>query len=97
MHHEILDSPVPHGIAELVWRASPGLWNAFVENGGRESDCGWCKDRWGVSWQITPDRLMELVWDNPDKAAAQRAMQAMMTMQKLDSGAMHAAFLGEAA
>ena len=58
-------------------------WNAIVDNGGAESDCGWCKDRWGFSWQITPRRLMELT-TSPDKAKAKRAMDAMMTMKKID-------------
>jgi 2-polyprenyl-6-hydroxyphenyl methylase/3-demethylubiquinone-9 3-methyltransferase len=59
------------------------LWNAIVDNGGQESDCGWCKDRWGVSWQITPRVLLEAVSDS-DRAAAKRAFDAMMTMQKID-------------
>lgn len=72
------------------------LWAAITADGGAESMCGWCKDKWGVSWQVTPDRLMQLVWDNPDKAAAQRAMQAMMTMQKIDIATIEAAAAGEA-
>lgn len=60
------------------------LWNAIVGNGGAESACGWCKDKWGVNWQITPRRMMELIWDNPDPASAKRAMDAMMQMRKLD-------------
>lgn len=72
------------------------LWAALVSDGGAESMCGWCKDKWGVSWQVTPDRLMQLVWDNPDKAAAQRAMQAMMTMRKIDIATIEAAAAGEA-
>lgn len=60
------------------------LWNAIVGNGGAESACGWCKDKWGVNWQITPKRMMELIWDNPDPASAKRAMDAMMQMRKLD-------------
>jgi 2-polyprenyl-6-hydroxyphenyl methylase/3-demethylubiquinone-9 3-methyltransferase len=58
-------------------------WNAIVGNGGRESDCGWCKDRWGLSWQITPRALTEAFTD-PDRAAAKRAFDAMMTMRKID-------------
>jgi predicted 3-demethylubiquinone-9 3-methyltransferase (glyoxalase superfamily) len=58
-------------------------WNAIVGNGGAESACGWCKDRWGFSWQITPRRLLELV-NGADAGAAKRAMQAMMTMRKID-------------
>lgn len=72
------------------------LWDAITADGGAESQCGWCKDRWGVSWQVTPDRLMQLVWDNPDKAAAQRAMQAMMPMRKIDIATIEAAAAGEA-
>jgi predicted 3-demethylubiquinone-9 3-methyltransferase (glyoxalase superfamily) len=59
------------------------LWNAIVGNGGQESACGWCKDRWGLSWQITPRVLIEAITD-PDKAAAQRAFTAMMDMRKID-------------
>jgi predicted 3-demethylubiquinone-9 3-methyltransferase (glyoxalase superfamily) len=59
------------------------LWNAIVENGGEESACGWCKDKWGLSWQITPRALMEAITDL-DRAAANRAFDAMMTMRKID-------------
>ncbi|TIP65420.1 VOC family protein, partial [Mesorhizobium sp.] len=65
-------------------------WNAIVGNGGSESACGWCKDRWGFSWQITPKRLMELT-TSPDRAKAKRAMEAMMTMKKIDIAALEAA------
>jgi predicted 3-demethylubiquinone-9 3-methyltransferase (glyoxalase superfamily) len=65
-------------------------WNAIVSNGGKASECGWCKDRWGHSWQITPRRLMELTTSS-DKADAKRAMQAMMTMKKIDIAALEAA------
>jgi predicted 3-demethylubiquinone-9 3-methyltransferase (glyoxalase superfamily) len=65
-------------------------WNAIVGSGGSESACGWCKDRWGFSWQITPKRLMELT-THPDRAKAKRAMQAMMTMTKIDIAAIEAA------
>jgi predicted 3-demethylubiquinone-9 3-methyltransferase (glyoxalase superfamily) len=58
-------------------------WNAIVGNGGQESDCGWCKDKWGLSWQITPLALIEAITD-PDPAAAKREFNAMMTMQKID-------------
>jgi predicted 3-demethylubiquinone-9 3-methyltransferase (glyoxalase superfamily) len=58
-------------------------WNAIVGNGGEEAPCGWCKDRWGFSWQITPRRLLELV-NGADQAAGSRAMNAMMTMKKID-------------
>ncbi len=58
-------------------------WDAITGNGGAESMCGWCKDRWGFSWQITPRALLDAM-SNPDKAAAKRAMEAMMTMRKID-------------
>jgi predicted 3-demethylubiquinone-9 3-methyltransferase (glyoxalase superfamily) len=56
--------------------------------------CGWCKDRWGVSWQITPRRLLELNFDNPDPASAKRAMEAMLTMKKIDIAAIERAAAG---
>lgn len=65
-------------------------WNAITGNGGAESMCGWCKDRWGFSWQITPRALLDAM-ANPDKAAAKRAMQAMMTMHKIDIAAIERA------
>ncbi|MBN9372624.1 VOC family protein [Hydrogenophaga sp. YM1] len=71
------------------------LWNAIVNNGGQESECGWCKDKWGVSWQITPRVLTEAVND-PDRAAAKRAFDAMMTMRKIDVAAIEKAWRGEA-
>lgn len=69
------------------------LWNAIVGNGGQESACGWCRDRWGLSWQITPRVLMEAITD-PDRAAAKRAFDAMMTMKKIDVAAIEAAGRG---
>jgi predicted 3-demethylubiquinone-9 3-methyltransferase (glyoxalase superfamily) len=71
-------------------------WNAIVGNGGAESMCGWCKDRWGFSWQITPRALIDATTDN-DKAAAKRAMEAMMTMKKIDIATIEAARKGETA
>ena len=65
-------------------------WNAIVGNGGKESACGWCKDRWGHSWQITPKRLMDLMTGS-DRDKAKRAMEAMMTMKKIDIAALEAA------
>ncbi len=59
------------------------LWNAIVDDGGQESACGWCKDRWGLSWQITPRVLTEAMAD-PDPAVAKRVFDAMMTMGKID-------------
>jgi len=69
-------------------------WNAITKNGGEESACGWCKDKWGFSWQITPRVLLEAN-TNPDKAAAKRAFQAMMTMRKIDIATIEAALRGE--
>jgi predicted 3-demethylubiquinone-9 3-methyltransferase (glyoxalase superfamily) len=69
-------------------------WNALTRNGGEESACGWCKDRWGFSWQITPRVLLEAN-NNPDKAAAKRAFEAMMTMRKIDIAKIEAALRGE--
>ncbi len=68
------------------------LWNAIVTNGGRESDCGWCKDRWGLSWQITPRTLTDALAAGGDEA--KRAFAAMMTMQKIDVAAIDAARRG---
>lgn len=68
-------------------------WNAIVDNGGQESECGWCKDRWGVSWQITPIALMKAITD-PNPAAAKRAFDAMMLMKKIDIAAIEAALRG---
>jgi predicted 3-demethylubiquinone-9 3-methyltransferase (glyoxalase superfamily) len=65
-------------------------WNAIVGNGGKESACGWCKDRWGHSWQITPKRLIDLMTGS-DRDKAKRAMEAMMTMKKIDIAALEAA------
>ena len=67
-------------------------WNAIVENGGSASECGWCKDRWGVSWQITPRSLTDALAAGGD--VAKRAFEAMMTMQKIDVSAIEAAVKG---
>jgi len=69
-------------------------WNAIVGSGGQESACGWCKDKWGFSWQITPRVLLEAM-DNPDKSAAKRAFEAMLQMQKIDVAKIKAALKGE--
>jgi len=69
-------------------------WNAITQNGGAESACGWCKDRWGFSWQITPRVLLEAMAD-PDREAAKRAMEAMMTMKKIDIATIERARAGE--
>ena len=68
-------------------------WNAIVGNGGEESMCGWCKDKWGLSWQITPVALTDAISD-PDRAAAKRAFDAMMTMRKIDIATIEAARRG---
>lgn len=68
-------------------------WNAIVNNGGAESACGWCKDKWDLNWQITPRALIEATTD-PDKAAAKRAFDAMMTMKKIDIATIEAARRG---
>ena len=70
-------------------------WNAIVANGGTESACGWCKDRWVLSWQVTPRVLLDATTD-PDSAAAKRAFDAMMTMKKIDIAAIEAARRGTA-
>jgi len=70
-------------------------WNAIVGNGGAESQCGWCKDKWGLSWQITPRVLIEATTDK-DQAAAKRAFEAMMKMKKIDIATIEAARRGSA-
>lgn len=69
------------------------LWAAIVDNGGQESACGWCKDRWGLSWQITP-RVLTAAMADPDRAVAQRVFQAMMRMRKIDIATIEAARQG---
>ena len=71
-------------------------WDAIIGSGGDESACGWCRDRWGFSWQITPRQLLEAMAD-PDRAAAKRAMEAMMTMRRIDIAAIEAAQRGDRA
>lgn len=65
-------------------------WNAIIDNGGQASACGWCKDKWGVSWQITP-RILTAGVTHPDPETAKRAFDAMMTMTKIDIAAIEAA------
>lgn len=65
-------------------------WNAIVGNGGQESECGWCKDKWGISWQITPMALTK-AYTSSDRQAAKRAFDAMLTMKKIDIAAIEAA------
>jgi predicted 3-demethylubiquinone-9 3-methyltransferase (glyoxalase superfamily) len=71
-------------------------WDAIIAGGGAESACGWCHDRWGYSWQITPRALLDAMAD-PDRAAAKRAMDAMMTMTRIDIAAIEAAAAAETA
>ncbi|MEY4269259.1 MAG: hypothetical protein RLZZ58_475 [Pseudomonadota bacterium] len=68
-------------------------WNAIIGNGGTESMCGWCKDKWGISWQITPRVLLDAMTTGGD--VAQRAFGAMMTMQKINVAVIEAAVRGE--
>ena len=68
-------------------------WNAIVGNGGQESECGWCKDKWGLSWQITP-RVLTEAFNSPDRAVAKRAFETMMTMRKIDVATIEAAVRG---
>ena len=80
-------------IATVDQAETDRYWNAIVGNGGQESMCGWCKDRWGLSWQITPLVLTE-AFTGPDRAAAKRAFDAMMQMQKIDVATIEAAIRG---
>jgi predicted 3-demethylubiquinone-9 3-methyltransferase (glyoxalase superfamily) len=80
-------------VATLDQAETDRYWNAIVGNGGQESECGWCKDKWGVSWQITPVALVNAI-TNPDPAAAKRAFEAMMQMTKIDIAAIEAACRG---
>ncbi len=80
-------------IATVDQAETDRYWDAIVGNGGQESACGWCKDKWGLSWQITPIALTRAVAD-PDRAAAGRAFDAMMQMGKIDIAAIEAAHRG---
>jgi len=90
---------VPHSMAFSFQVATADqaetdrYWNAILDHGGEASACGWCKDRWGVSWQITPVALTEAI-AHPDPAVARRAFEAMMTMVKIDVAAIEAAVRG---
>lgn len=66
------------------------LWNAIVNNGGQKSQCGWCKDKWGLSWEITP-RVSTAAVTDPDRAVAKRAFDAMMETRKINIAAIEAA------
>jgi 2-polyprenyl-6-hydroxyphenyl methylase/3-demethylubiquinone-9 3-methyltransferase len=80
-------------IATETQEETDRYWNAIVGNGGEESQCGWCKDKWGLSWQITPIALTEGYTD-PDPAVAKRVFDAMMTMKKIDIAAIETARRG---
>ena len=80
-------------IATVDQAETDRYWNAIVGNGGAESECGWCKDKWGLSWQITPLALTNAITD-PDPAAAKRAFEAMMHMKKIDVATIEAARRG---
>lgn len=69
------------------------IWDAIIDGGGEASRCGWIKDRWGLSWQVTPRRLPEML-SSSDRAAASRAMEAMMTRGKIDVPTLEKAFAG---
>jgi predicted 3-demethylubiquinone-9 3-methyltransferase (glyoxalase superfamily) len=77
-------------VATVDQEETDRYWNAIVGNGGQESACGWCKDKWGLSWQITPIVLTKAIAD-PDPAAAKRAFDAMMEMRKIDIAVIEAA------
>src|SRR5262249_45016048 len=79
-------------IAKVSQEETDRYWNAIVGNGGEESECGWCKDRWGISWQITPRTLMEAIAAGGGEA--KRAFAAMMTMKKIDIATIDAARRG---
>ena len=80
-------------VATTTQEETDRYWNAIVGHGGQESACGWCKDRWGISWQITPVQLTRAI-THPDRAAAKRAFDAMMQMKKIDVAAIEAAVRG---
>lgn len=80
-------------VATVDQEETDRYWNAIVGNDGEESMCGWCRDRWGVSWQITPIVLTQAFAD-PDRAVAKRVFEAMMTMKKIDIAAIEAARRG---
>ena len=90
---------VPHSMAFSFQIATDDqaetdrLWNAIIDNGGEASACGWCKDKWGLSWQITPRALTAAIND-PDRAAAKRAFNTMMEMGKIDIAGIEAARRG---
>jgi predicted 3-demethylubiquinone-9 3-methyltransferase (glyoxalase superfamily) len=89
--HDAFNNAVSFMIQCDTQEETDRLWKAHLGNGGKEQACGWLTDKWGVSWQITPRRLMEMM-KSPDRAASKRASEAMMTMVKLDLAALEKAF-----
>lgn len=85
---------VSHCVFTETQEETDKYWDALIANGGAASECGWCKDRWGYSWQITPRFLIESI-KHPDPAVCKRVMQAMMTMQKIDIATLERAVAGE--
>jgi predicted 3-demethylubiquinone-9 3-methyltransferase (glyoxalase superfamily) len=86
------DEAVSFGVYTDDQEETDRYWNAIVGSGGEESACGWCKDRFGLSWQITPKRLMQLMSEGGERA--KRAFEAMMTMRKIDIAALDRAVEG---
>jgi len=80
-------------VATVDQEETDRYWQAIVGNGGEESECGWCRDKWGIFWQITPIALTTAI-TNPDADAAKRAFEAMMTMKKIDIATIEAAERG---
>lgn len=80
-------------VATVDQEETDRYWNAIIANGGQESACGWCKDKWGLSWQITPIALTK-AFTSSDPAVAKRAFEAMMKMKKIDVAAIEAAVRG---
>lgn len=91
--HFRFDEAVSFMVVTETQEETDRYWDAVVGNGGAEGDCGWCKDRWGLSWQITPRVLLEAT-TSADKAAAKRAFDAMMTMRRIDIAKIEAAVAG---
>jgi 2-polyprenyl-6-hydroxyphenyl methylase/3-demethylubiquinone-9 3-methyltransferase len=87
------DAAFSFQVATVDQTETDRYWNAIVSNGGQESNCGWCRDKWGLYWQITPVALTE-AFTHPDRAIARRAFAVMMKMKKIDIAAIEAAVRG---